>query len=81
MDRRGPTSRLFSAVTPPETIDLPARESYNNHMLYTFFNKQWRKPVSIRRDVFRLSMPVLLSSLFQRLVSIVDVFLTGGYLF
>jgi putative MATE family efflux protein len=37
-----------------------------------------RKPVSIRRDVFRLSMPVLLSSLFQRLVSIVDVFLTGG---
>ncbi|MDD5286979.1 MAG: MATE family efflux transporter [Desulfuromonadaceae bacterium] len=37
-----------------------------------------RKPISIRRDVFRLSMPVLLSSLFQRLVSIVDVFLTGG---
>ncbi|MDD2540493.1 MAG: MATE family efflux transporter [Desulfuromonadaceae bacterium] len=37
-----------------------------------------RKPVSIRRDVFRLSLPVLLSSLFQRLVSIVDVFLTGG---
>jgi len=37
-----------------------------------------RKPVSIRRDVFRLSMPVLLSSLFQRLVSIVDIFLTGG---
>lgn len=36
------------------------------------------KPVSIRRDVFRLSMPVLLSSLFQRLVSIVDIFLTGG---
>ena len=37
-----------------------------------------RKPISIRRDVFRLSMPVLLSSLFQRLVSIVDIFLTGG---
>src|SRR5512138_3264876 len=37
-----------------------------------------RKPVSIRRNVMRLSMPVLLSSLFQRLVSIVDVFLTGG---
>jgi putative MATE family efflux protein len=37
-----------------------------------------RKPVSIRRDVFRLSLPVLLSSLFQRLVSIVDIFLTGG---
>jgi len=36
------------------------------------------RPVSIRRDVLRLSMPVLLSSLFQRLVSIVDVFLTGG---
>ena len=37
-----------------------------------------RKPVSIRRDVFRLSLPVLLSSLFQRLVAIVDIFLTGG---
>jgi putative MATE family efflux protein len=36
------------------------------------------KPISIRRNVFRLSMPVLLSSLFQRLVSIIDVFLTGG---
>lgn len=36
------------------------------------------KPVSIRRNVFRLSLPVLLSSLFQRLVSIVDIFLTGG---
>ena len=40
--------------------------------------KSRHKPVSIRRDVFRLSMPVLLSSLFQRLVSIVDIFLTGG---
>ncbi len=37
-----------------------------------------RKPISIRRDVFRLSLPVLLSSLFQRLVAIVDIFLTGG---
>jgi putative MATE family efflux protein len=37
-----------------------------------------RRPISIRRNVFRLSMPVLLSSLFQRLVSIVDIFLTGG---
>ena len=37
-----------------------------------------RKPVSIRRNVLQLSLPVLLSSLFQRLVSIVDVFLTGG---
>jgi len=36
------------------------------------------KPVSIRRDVMRLSIPVLLSSLFQRLVSIVDVLMTGG---
>lgn len=36
------------------------------------------KPVSIRSNVFRLSMPVLLSSLFQRLVAIVDIFLTGG---
>lgn len=37
-----------------------------------------KKPVSIRRNVIRLSLPVLLSSLFQRLVSIVDIFLTGG---
>lgn len=36
------------------------------------------KPVSIRCNVFKLSMPVLLSSLFQRLVAIVDIFLTGG---
>jgi putative MATE family efflux protein len=41
-------------------------------------NRPGRKTVSIRRDVLRLSMPVLLSSLLQRLVSIVDVFLTGG---
>lgn len=37
-----------------------------------------RKPVSIRRDVLRLSLPVMLSSLFQRLVGIIDIFLTGG---
>lgn len=36
------------------------------------------KPVSIRRMVIGLSLPVLLSSLFQRLVSIVDIFLVGG---
>jgi Na+-driven multidrug efflux pump len=49
-------------------------------MLFPFstFTFKPRKPVSIRRVVFRLSMPVLLSSLFQRLVSIVDIFLTGG---
>jgi putative MATE family efflux protein len=46
-------------------------------MSFTPANKQ-RKPVSIRRNVLYLSLPVLLSSLFQRLVSIVDVFLTGG---
>lgn len=49
-------------------------------MLYphVIFPTARRKPVSIRRNVFRLSMPVLLSSLFQRLVAIVDIFLTGG---
>jgi putative MATE family efflux protein len=41
-------------------------------------NASVQRPVSIRKDVLILSMPVLLSSLFQRLVSIVDVFLTGG---
>ena len=34
--------------------------------------------MSIRRRVVNLSLPVLLSSLFQRLVSIVDIFLVGG---
>ena len=34
--------------------------------------------ISIRRNVINLSLPVLLSSLFQRLVSIVDIFLVGG---
>ncbi|CAH2029971.1 MATE family efflux transporter [Trichlorobacter ammonificans] len=36
------------------------------------------KPVSIRSSVFKLSLPVLLSSLFQRLVGIADIFMTGG---
>lgn len=36
------------------------------------------KRVSIRRRVMDLSLPVLLSSLFQRLVSIVDIFMVGG---
>ena len=36
------------------------------------------KRVSLRRNVLRLSMPVLLSSLLQRLVSIVDIFMVGG---
>ena len=36
------------------------------------------KRVSIRRNVAALSLPVLLSSLFQRLVSIVDIFMVGG---
>lgn len=36
------------------------------------------KRVSIRRRVVNLSMPVLLSALFQRLVSIIDIFLVGG---
>lgn len=47
-------------------------------MLSSFAKKPVRKPVSIRRNVLRLSLPVLLSSLFLRLVSIVDVFLTGS---
>ncbi|HEX9024451.1 MAG TPA: MATE family efflux transporter, partial [Geobacteraceae bacterium] len=37
-----------------------------------------KRRVSIRRNVVNLSLPVLLSSLFQRLVSIVDIFLVGG---
>ncbi|GAB4297196.1 MAG: MATE family efflux transporter [Desulfuromonadia bacterium] len=36
------------------------------------------RPVSLRRRVISLSLPVLLSSLLQRLVSIVDIFLVGG---
>lgn len=36
------------------------------------------KRVSIRRRVVNLSLPVLLSALFQRLVAIIDIFLVGG---
>lgn len=36
------------------------------------------KRVSIRRRVVNLSLPVLLSALFQRLVSIIDIFMVGG---
>jgi Na+-driven multidrug efflux pump len=36
------------------------------------------KRVSIRRRVINLSLPVLLSALFQRLVSIIDIFMVGG---
>ena len=36
------------------------------------------KRISIRRRVVSLSLPVLLSALFQRLVSIVDIFMVGG---
>ena len=42
------------------------------------FPARSRKRISIRRSVVNLSLPVLLSSLFQRLVSIVDIFLVGG---
>lgn len=42
------------------------------------FKKRPTKRVSIRRNVLNLSLPVLLSSLFQRLVSIVDIFIVGG---
>lgn len=54
--------------------------SYKEVMLFSTLNvtSKQRKPVSIRRNVLRLSLPVLLSSLFQRLVGIVDIFLTGG---
>lgn len=48
-----------------------------NHPIFsTRRNRQ--KRVSIRRNVANLSLPVLLSSLFQRLVSIVDIFMVGG---
>ncbi len=45
---------------------------------HRLFPARTRKRVSIRRNVINLSLPVLLSSLFQRLVSIVDIFLVGG---
>jgi putative MATE family efflux protein len=41
-------------------------------------SKRKPKKISIRRNVVNLSVPVLLSSLFQRLVSIVDIFMVGG---
>ncbi|MEI6205613.1 MAG: MATE family efflux transporter [Desulfuromonadales bacterium] len=61
-------------------IDLPIAALYNRVMqlIHSALPAGKHRPVSIRRNVFRLSMPVLLSSLFQRLVSIVDIFLTGG---
>jgi len=40
--------------------------------------RERKKRISIRRNVMNLSLPVLLSSLFQRLVAIVDIFLVGG---
>lgn len=45
---------------------------------FDLLKKKPPKRVSIRRNVIRLSLPVLLSSLFQRLVSIVDIFIVGG---
>jgi len=47
-------------------------------LLHRIVPRLHKKPASIRSKVFRLSLPVLLSSLFQRLVAIVDIFLTGG---
>ena len=47
-------------------------------MSHRLFTARTGKRVSIRRNVVNLSLPVLLSSLFQRLVSIVDIFLVGG---
>jgi putative MATE family efflux protein len=47
-------------------------------LLGRIFPCQHTKPVSIRCKVFQLSLPVLLSSLFQRLVGIADIFMTGG---
>src|SRR5512136_3079733 len=40
--------------------------------------RRGERRVSLRRTVVSLSLPVLLSSLLQRLVSIVDIFLVGG---
>jgi putative MATE family efflux protein len=42
------------------------------------FPRRSRKRVSIRRKVVNLSLPVLLSSLLQRLVAIIDIFMVGG---
>jgi putative MATE family efflux protein len=49
-----------------------------SRIYHKLFPARGRKRVSIRRNVVNLSLPVLLSSLFQRLVSIVDIFLVGG---
>src|SRR5512147_2938222 len=52
---------------------MPTRRIFSNMTI-----DRAGKRVSIRRNVVSLSLPVLLSSLFQRLVSIVDIFLVGG---
>ncbi|MCM2359661.1 MAG: MATE family efflux transporter [Geobacteraceae bacterium] len=49
-----------------------------SRLYHRLFPARARKRVSLRRNVVNLSLPVLLSSLFQRLVSIVDIFLVGG---
>ncbi|HYS43613.1 MAG TPA: MATE family efflux transporter [Geobacteraceae bacterium] len=49
-----------------------------SRIYHRLFLDRTTKRVSIRRNVVNLSLPVLLSSLFQRLVSIVDIFLVGG---
>jgi putative MATE family efflux protein len=49
-----------------------------SNTFHRIFPDRTGKRVSIRRNVINLSLPVLLSSLFQRLVSIVDIFLVGG---
>jgi MATE family, multidrug efflux pump len=49
-----------------------------SRLYHRLFLAKAGKRVSIRRNVVNLSLPVLLSSLFQRLVSIVDIFLVGG---
>ncbi len=46
--------------------------------LHNLFLGNPAKRISIRRRVVNLSLPVLLSSLFQRLVSIIDIFMVGG---
>jgi MATE family, multidrug efflux pump len=48
------------------------------HQIRARFPGAHGRRVSIRRKVVDLSLPVLLSSLLQRLVSIVDIFLVGG---
>jgi putative MATE family efflux protein len=48
-----------------------------SRIYHRLFLARTTKRVSIRRNVVNLSLPVLLSSLFQRLVSIVDIFMVG----